>query len=969
MSKNIIKVILAVLAVWIVSAMVYDTYSSYTEAFAPILEPKLELTMEATPGSGTEDAPAAVLAGAEIVYTVTITNVSDEVVENISAIEHSSRYLEPQDGKIMAHFDDDEAVSIPWEELDRVQFSMASSIDQDDERSLQTFHWEIDSLEPNESFTVIIPAVVSDDVPVETVVRNSAGVTAKTDISDEPGRRPVLSSGSTYHVVRAEGTDETPIYPIITRSSDADEYTQVGDEIQFTLSINNPNDFDIHDFTINEELPRHITLVEGSIQLQRRTVQLLARMLDNYDAFANIEEDVVIEYVDGEIQATFSTLPPGYTYIIFNAIVEELVEEPPQYTVTILGDAAHIADFDEDGNFLYNRVQSREFAPGATVYIVLFNRHTTECRGPFIYFREVTAYPSVDFTVESGDLELRSFVMPASDIEISYGWFPTISIEGGTLVSAGNSTLPNDLPDDRYGGEIRANQPESGYRFARWEIVSGDESLRFVDETAPVTHLLTDVWNPEGVIRAVFEPISVAEPVPESRSLEIAMESSPASGTAEDPTMILPGSVINYSITITNTGEDPVNDVVAQNLMSVYLGIASLRGFFDEDEAADLGELGISHYHLTERWSGEDDGGMRHGIYWTIGTLAPGQSFTLVLEVVVNEEVEEGTSIGNEAQLNDHALGRPRVATYHEVGEADQESPEQTSTVKITMTSTPENGTTEHPTMVFPESVINYSITITNTGEEPVRDVVAQNLMSMYLGIASIRGYFNEDEAVDLGELGISHSHLTESWNGEDGGGMRHGIYWTIRVLEPGESFTLELSTIVLETAPAGRFIGNMAQLNDHVLEPPRFATYHVVGVAGQGTPEQAPPSVPPGQTPPGQGTPPQAPPSVSPGQRPPGQGTPPQAPPSVPSGQTPPSGQGTSDQTSSEQQASGQQRAARRRSSRRNSNSDEREARSKSNPPNALPQTGVAVGLSVLGGAALLTSGLAVASKKKKSR
>ena len=180
--------------------------------------PALAITMDSDPVSGTADAPTLMLAGSEIVYTVRVTNTSNEIVEDISVIEHSSRYLDPQEARIMAHFGDAVAQPIFASDhalSDRVDFSFASSVSVSDstqvERSTQTLHWDIDSLEPGETFTVIIPTTITGDVPAGTEIRNNATTTYGDyeRIDEFIARRSMASSEKTYHEVE-EGFIEEP---------------------------------------------------------------------------------------------------------------------------------------------------------------------------------------------------------------------------------------------------------------------------------------------------------------------------------------------------------------------------------------------------------------------------------------------------------------------------------------------------------------------------------------------------------------------------------------------------------------------------------------------------------------------------------------------------------------------------------------------------------------------------------------
>jgi len=166
------------------------------------------------------------------------------------------------------------------------------------------------------------------------------------------------------------------------------------------------------------------------------------------------------------------------------------------YTVTIVGPGARIAIFDEDEN-RWDLVDSEEFAPGEIVYIEVTSAPTV-IPGPFYYSRRQVS-PSIEFFVYR---HFDAFVMPASDVEIDIGGRSTISVENGIIQNSVGVWIQG-----RHTARIEAYEPEEGYRFVRWEIVSGDVSLKIVDPTSPNT-LLAGNRLAVGVIRAVFVPIT-----------------------------------------------------------------------------------------------------------------------------------------------------------------------------------------------------------------------------------------------------------------------------------------------------------------------------------------------------------------------------------------------------------------------------------------------------------------------------
>ena len=195
----------------------------------------------------------------------------------------------------------------------------------------------------------------------------------------------------------------------------------------------------------------------------------------------------------------FTLIP---TMLACARMIEPLDTPRETYTVTVTrGGAIGILGEDEES---FSSVYTKEFTPGDIVHILVFP-YEDHFRGPFAYFRIQTS-PTIDFFSPTIDFfwyrGFKAFEMPSSDVEIDIGHGSTVSIENGIFGIFGRSVYYGKLAI-----EIEADEPEEGYRFVRWEIVSGDASLKFVDPTSPNTLLIGD-WRVSGAVRAVFAPIT-----------------------------------------------------------------------------------------------------------------------------------------------------------------------------------------------------------------------------------------------------------------------------------------------------------------------------------------------------------------------------------------------------------------------------------------------------------------------------
>jgi len=645
--------------------------------------------------------------------------------------------------------------------------------------------------------------------------------------------------------------------------------------------------------------------------------------------------------------------------------IRAVFEQNPDstYTVTVIGGFIDLGGGER-------RIISRNFVAGDVVTInhssVLGGGGTLLSGESFGIFNNWNSTPAVDLTELSN--ARSTFIMPASDVEIR-------AIRDSLFDFSGDNELVDDdtpvkimvlftTPSTseqrrRYGTPEEISQPiieeehalfiseleelfskRGEGRGAAYEIHNMHYSLingAIITVPSNLVRIILGFENVCSIHR--YEPGSLDSiETPSTPNLEITMISNPASGIAEDPTMVLPGSVINYSITVTNIGEEPLRDVVAQNLMSMYLRNAGIRGYFNDDEAVDLAELGISYYHIGESWTGEYESGNRHGVYWIIDVLEPGESFTLVQETAVRETALLGTSIGNEAQLNDRGLGHLRVATYHEVGGEDGE---------------------ELPTVISRDSDEDQ---YTEVGDELQFTITVNNLNDFNLYDFTINEELPAHVAFVEGSIQVQR-RADQSAASSDGVATYVDIEDVVAAYI-GREIQVDFPTLL----PGHTYVRFLATVESPLDQPP-----------GGHAPPGVMPRPPGGVTrPPGVVT---SPPGVV--IQPPGGGTvtlPPGAVIQPPRGGTvtlPPSGGGAihplisqppGGQHRSDQQVSGQQ-GVEQQLPREQTQQGASESLSPPDVPNpSLPQTGVALVFSVLSAPTLLISGFAIALRKKKA-
>ncbi len=160
----------------------------------------------------------------------------------------------------------------------------------------------------------------------------------------------------------------------------------------------------------------------------------------------------------------------------------------------------------------------------------------------------------------------------------------------------------------------------------------------------------------------------------DTANVSIVKSVTSVNGVAGDPAAKAAGQVIDYSVVVTNTGNETLTNVVVT----------------DPTLGTTLG---------------------------TLATLAPGASQTyLTSQAVTQAEIDSGNAVPNTATVS------------------DDETPSQSSTVSTGVTDTPNvsivksvtsvNGVAGDPAATAAGQVIDYSVVVTNTGNETLTNVV-----------------------------------------------------------------------------------------------------------------------------------------------------------------------------------------------------------------------------------------------------
>jgi fimbrial isopeptide formation D2 family protein/uncharacterized repeat protein (TIGR01451 family) len=247
---------------------------------------------------------------------------------------------------------------------------------------------------------------------------------------------------------------------------------------------------------------------------------------------------------------------------------------------------------------------------------------------------------------------------------------------------------------------------------------------------------------------------------------EVAKTADPASGTA-----VRAGDTIEYTVTGTNTGNTVLDPATITDDLSAVLTDAAYNG----DVTATTGTVEVVGSTLS----------------WT-GSLAPGDDVVITYSVTLSDTAT-GVLLRNTAQ----GEATPLIP----VDPTDPESPAVPGEPV-----TPPPATTEHPvvnpgftvtksadpatgTRIDPGSVIEYTVTGTNTGDTVLEPAAITDDLSAALTHAA----FNDDASASRGEVGVADAALV--WNGR---------------LEPGQNVVITYS-VTVDADAGGETIRNSA--------------------------------------------------------------------------------------------------------------------------------------------------------------
>jgi fimbrial isopeptide formation D2 family protein/uncharacterized repeat protein (TIGR01451 family) len=310
----------------------------------------------------------------------------------------------------------------------------------------------------------------------------------------------------------------------------------------------------------------------------------------------------------------------------------------------------------------------------------------------------------------------------------------------------------------------------------------------------------TDPDSPTTPGTPVTTPPAVTEHPVVNPGFTVTKTADPASGTAVDP-----GSVIEYTVTGTNTGDTVLDPVEITDDLAGALAHAS----YNDDVVASRGTADVASAALT--WS---------------GSLAPGENVVITYSVTI-----DGDAGGETVRNSVTGTATPLLPE----DPSDPQSPTTPGTPVV-----PPTVTTEHPvnqpgfafaktvdpasgTAVDPGQVLTYTLTGTNTGQTALDTVAIVDDLSGVLESAS----FNDDASATIGGAAAGPVELVGdelSWTGALAVGETVTVTYSVTVAADAAGAVLENAATGTATPPGGDQITSPESVTSNPVNVPGFS-------------------------------------------------------------------------------------------------------------------------------------------------
>ncbi|MFE2771132.1 DUF7927 domain-containing protein [Microbacterium resistens] len=243
-------------------------------------------------------------------------------------------------------------------------------------------------------------------------------------------------------------------------------------------------------------------------------------------------------------------------------------------------------------------------------------------------------------------------------------------------------------------------------------------------------------------------------------SFTVAKSADPASGSSVDP-----GEEIEYTVTVTNTGETTLDPVTMTDDLSAVLDSATVSG----TPSATVGGETVAPPVVDDTT-----------LTWT-GRLAPGAVGVITYTVRVNDDAA-GATLRNRAAATAQPPGTAPVLTT--------DPQETTHTVPVPAFAFAKSSDPVSGSVVAPGDEITYTLTAENTGDTRLDPVTVTDDLSGVLGAATLAG---APEATIDGDPAAPPvvDGTTLSWSGALDAGQTATVIYTVRVHDDAAGATL----------------------------------------------------------------------------------------------------------------------------------------------------------------------------------
>ncbi|GAA1724068.1 hypothetical protein GCM10009809_19820 [Isoptericola hypogeus] len=275
-------------------------------------------------------------------------------------------------------------------------------------------------------------------------------------------------------------------------------------------------------------------------------------------------------------------------------------------------------------------------------------------------------------------------------------------------------------------------------------------------ETATITYSVTVDDPPSGdgtLTNAVVGPDeSNCEPGSDDAACgtDVPVRALEIVKTADPSGEVLPGGTVDYSVTVTNTGQVAYSDDAPATFTDDLSGVLD-DATFDDDAAADVGTVTYAEPELA--WE---------------GALEPGDTATITYSVTVNDP------LSGDGTLDNAVVGPPESSC--DAGTEDGcHVPVPVRALLLEKTS---DGAGE----AQPGDVVTYTVTATNIGQVPYTEAAPATFTDDLTEVLD-DATFDDDAAADVGE--VTYAEPTLSWSGALAPGEVATVTYSVTVNDP----------------------------------------------------------------------------------------------------------------------------------------------------------------------------------------